>query len=88
MGALTALGWLSAGCLALCAAPQCIKSLRTKQARDLSWAFLLLWFIGEVAGLIYLLPQLLTNYQVTPIVVNYALNCVFVGLILAVKAKE
>jgi len=75
------LGWFSATCLALCALPQTAKSLRTRSAGDISLAFLLMWFFGELSGFVYILP-----YDNWPIIVNYGANCVLVGIILSIKA--
>lgn len=71
------MGWLSATCLGLCALPQVYKSIRNGNSGSISWIFLWLWFVGEVAGLAYVLPKM-----DWPLVANYAANSVMVGVIL------
>jgi uncharacterized protein with PQ loop repeat len=60
--------------LAVCGVPQAWKSYRTKSADDVSWFFLLMWFVGEF-GLLWfaiktgLHPMMILNYVVNLVVV-------------------
>lgn len=80
------LGWLGAALFSRCAVPQCIKTWRTKRADDLSWAFLWMWFWGEVFTFTYVM---VTNSRVgeyqLPLIANYVFNFVLVIYLLAAK---
>ena len=78
---MQAVGWLSAACLAACAFPQTVKTLRTRSAADLSWAFLLLWLSGELLGAVYLWG----DWDRLPIIANYLVNAALIVPIVAVK---
>lgn len=61
------IGTIGAIGLAVCAAPQALECFRTKSSAGLSHTFLLLWTLGEIFTLIYVLattadPILLLNY--------------------------
>lgn len=47
------LGYIGAFCLAACAIPQLVKTVRTRSAVDFDWYFLALWVIGDAAMLAY-----------------------------------
>jgi uncharacterized protein with PQ loop repeat len=72
------IGWIGAICFSICALPQAIKSYRDKTSEGISHAFLLLWLIGEILTLAYVV---LTTVQM-PLIVNYVFNliCLFVIL--------
>ena len=76
-------GWMSAALLATCAMPQVVKTARTGRADDLSWAFLLLWFFGELLGLTYV-----SSSGDLPLVANYGTNALLVGVIVTIKARR
>jgi uncharacterized protein with PQ loop repeat len=74
------IGWVSAIAFAICAAPQAYMSWKDGHAHGLAWAFLMLWYIGELFGLIYVIALL--SY---PLIFNYALNVILVTIILKYK---
>ena len=51
-------------------------------ATDLSWGFVLLWFGGELLGVLYT-----WSIGALPMVVNYAANVLLLIPIIAVKGK-
>jgi uncharacterized protein with PQ loop repeat len=60
------IGIIGAVAFATCAIPQVIQCYRKRSAEGLSWAFLILWGIGEIFTIIYIWPKqdyiLLGNY--------------------------
>ena len=74
------LGWLSALFLGICALPQVLHSIKHKSAEGISTAFIWLWFLGEVFGLMYVFPT-----KDLPLITNYSMNCIFTGIILYYK---
>ena len=77
---LEAIGWISAISLAICSIPQGVKSIQDKHSDGISWLFIILWFIGEVTGLIYVVPL-----AKIPLILNYTVNVVFTSVILYYK---
>lgn len=76
----TLIGFGGAFCTTIAFLPQVIKTWRTKSARDMSWAMLLIFTTGVAMWLIYGL--LLTNWPlIAANVVTLALN----GTILVLK---
>lgn len=65
------IGWVGSICFSICAIPQAYKSVVEKHSIGVSWSFLLLWLVGELCTIIYVLvlPELLV-----PLIVNYILN--------------
>ena len=72
------------GCVLLsyCALPQVIKTWKTKSVGDLSFYFLLVWFLGDLLMGIYILSDIKW-----PLVINYFLNGFFSGYLLFAKWK-
>lgn len=70
------LGWLGSVCLALCAAPQAYKCYKEKSSDGTSLGLLILWTIGEIATLIYILPK-----ADIPLIMNYTANLFFLAVI-------
>ena len=64
------IGWIGGICLAVCALPQAIKSYRTKSSGDLSLSFVLLWLVGELLTVAYIL----TTTMQWPLLINYSIN--------------
>lgn len=77
------IGWVSSSCFMVCALPQVITCIRSGSATGLSWAFLLIWLVGEITGIFYVFPK-----GHLPILVNYAVNAIFILTILSVKVRE
>lgn len=79
-----AIGILGAFCFAVCAVPQAWQCWRDGHARGLSWSFLALWLVGEMATLAYVVIQ-----HADPILlVNYAANLAALLVILRYKFNE
>jgi len=69
-------GWLYSGAFALSALPQSLRSIKEGHSNGVADGTLVLWFIGELAGLVYGfgLGQI-------PIIEDCLVNTVFVGII-------
>ena len=80
------LGFLGSGLLGLCALPEVISSIITKKC-SLGWAFLLLWFFGELFLLIYTIIKNRT-VPLIPLIFNYLLNLLFLSILISIKVKE
>jgi uncharacterized protein with PQ loop repeat len=78
---LDIIGWLGSICFAICALPQAYSSWKHKNSDGISWGFLILWLVGEVLTLTYIL---LTTAQL-PLIANYCLNFVFLVVIIWFK---
>ena len=76
------MGWLGGVLLAACGLPQAIKSYKQKHSYGLSIWFLLMWLLGEVFVLIYVLPK-----WHWPLIFNYSANIVLVLIILYFKLR-
>lgn len=77
-----AIGWIGGFCLAICSLPQVIDCYRRKNADGLSWLFLMLWIVGEVTTLVYIILADLDTWQ---LLFNYTLNLIGLSLILYYK---
>jgi uncharacterized protein with PQ loop repeat len=77
------LGIIGNACLALCAVPQAIKCFKTQKAEGLSFWFLVLWYVGEICTLFYVID--LMNFL---LFMNYFVNVVCLSIIIAVKVKN
>ncbi len=76
------IGWIGSILLAFCGLPQAIESYRTKNSDGLTWGLLLMWFVGEIFTIIYILPK-----WHWPLIFNYTANIVFISIILYYKIK-
>lgn len=76
------LGWLGSICLALCGVPQAVMSYRERHSHGISWGFLVLWAFGELFALAYVYDKL-----DLPLLLNYAVNILIVGVILYFKVR-
>jgi len=74
------LGWLGAACLAVCALPQALNSMKHKNSFGISWMFLTLWMLGEVFTLIYIIPK-----KQWPILFNLLSNIFLISIIIYYK---
>ena len=74
------IGWLGATLLAFCGLPQAWESYKTKNSRGLTWSFILLWFIGEILTLVYVLPR-----ADLPLLFNYSANIIFLVVVIYFK---
>jgi hypothetical protein len=76
------IAFLGSMLLALCAVPELLRTLYDNKCY-LSWAFLLLWFLGEILMLIYSIH--LWNYA---LMMNYIFNTIVVTIMLYIKIKN
>jgi uncharacterized protein with PQ loop repeat len=63
------IGWIGAFTLALCGIPQAMRSYREGHANGVDGTFLVLWTVGEIASLAYVL-----SLGDLPLTVNYLAN--------------
>lgn len=77
---LDIVGWIGSIAFAVCSLPQAWKSFQEKHSDGLSWGFLILWSIGEVFTIIYVLPT--RNY---PLLFNYFCNSTLLAIIIFYK---
>lgn len=76
-------GWLSGILLALCGLPLAYQAWRDGHSRSISNSFLVLWFLGEVFALIYVVSK--SDY---PLIFNYLWNIIFLVVVIRYKLKE
>lgn len=76
------IGWIGSILLAFCGLPQAIESYKTKSSAGLTWGFLLMWFVGEIFTIIYIIPK-----WHWPLLFNYTANVIFLSIILWYKIK-
>lgn len=74
-------GWLSAICFSLCALPEAYSAYRTKKV-GATWGLLILWLVGEILGIIYIVPK-----NDFPILTNYTVNAIVLFYIIYIKLK-
>ncbi len=80
------MGWIGAALFAICALPQAIKTFKTKKADDLSFIFLILWYLGEIFTFFYLIfDDIKNNTYHYPLYVNYIFNILIVTYLLYAK---
>lgn len=72
------IGWVGSVCFSLCALPQVIKCYRQGHAHGLDSTFLWLWFIGEIAMLIYTA----LSFDSLQLLLNYGFNLICLIIIL------
>lgn len=76
------IGWIGSILLAFCGLPQAIESYKTKSSAGLTWGFILMWFVGEILTVIYIIPK-----WHWPLIFNYTANIIFLSVILYFKIK-
>jgi len=76
------IGWIGGMCLSLCGLPQAWQSYKTGHSKGLSVGFITLWAVGEILTLAYIISFDKTTW---PLIVNYAMNIGFVGVIIRYK---
>ena len=74
------IGWIGGTALAFCGVPQAWKSYKDGHSEGLSMGFIILWLVGELFGLAYILPS-----NSLPLYFNYGGNLVLVLVILRYK---
>lgn len=70
------LGWIGALLLAFCGLPQAVESWRTKSSEGVTWGLLVMWGLGEILTLIYVMPKM-----DMPLLFNYSANILFLSVI-------
>lgn len=76
------LGYLGGILLAFCAIPEAYLAWKRKRS-DLSWTFLGMWGIGEVAILIPVIFEIKVGF----LLLNYSLNVILISVICFYKRK-
>lgn len=74
------LGWIGSILLAICGAPEAWKAHKTGKT-ELTWSFLLMWYLGEIFTFIPIIMDLGVSY----LIFNYGLNIFFISVILKYK---
>jgi len=75
------LGWVGATLLAVCATPQACMSLRQRHSDGISMLSLILWGLGDILMLIYVI----LHSASAPLIFNYVANIFLMGIILFFK---
>lgn len=75
-------GWVGSILLAFCGLPQAWESYRTKSSEGLTWSFLIMWGVGEILTVAYIIPK-----WHWPLIFNYTANILFIGIIVYYKIK-
>lgn len=70
------IGYIGSIMLACCGLPQAYHSIKTGKSEGLSLGFLLLWSLGEIFTLIYIIPK-----ADIPLLLNYSCNILFLVII-------
>tara|TARA_R110000868_G_scaffold87240_1_gene244124 strand:+ start:130 stop:402 length:273 start_codon:yes stop_codon:yes gene_type:complete len=70
------IGYIGSICLALCAIPQAWLSYKQGHSQGISIYFLLMWTLGELFTLVYVIPMLNA-----PLILNYSGNVLFLAVI-------
>jgi uncharacterized protein with PQ loop repeat len=76
------IGWIGSILLAFCGLPQAIESYKTKNSNGLTWGFLIMWGVGELFTIIYIIPK-----WHWPLIFNYTANIIFISIIVYYKIK-
>jgi uncharacterized protein with PQ loop repeat len=76
------IGWIGGILLAFCGLPQAIESYKTKNSDGLTWGFLIMWGVGELFTIVYIIPK-----WHWPLIFNYTANIIFISIIVYYKIK-
>lgn len=76
------IGWIGSILLAFCGLPQAWESYKTKSSAGLTWGFLIMWGVGEMFTIVYIIPK-----WHWPLIFNYTANIIFVSIIVYYKIK-
>jgi uncharacterized protein with PQ loop repeat len=76
------IGWVGSILLAFCGLPQAIESFKTKNSDGLTWGFLIMWGVGELFTVVYIIPK-----WHWPLIFNYTANIIFISIIVYYKLK-
>ena len=70
------IGWIGGILLAFCGLPQAIESYKTGKSDGLTWGFLIMWGVGELFTIVYIIPK-----WHWPLIFNYTANIIFISII-------
>jgi len=70
----TIIGWIASFCFMFSGAPAALEALTTKQC-TIPIGTLILWTVGEICAVIYILPR-----KDKPLLANYLVNLVFLSV--------
>lgn len=73
---LSTIGYIGSILLALCGLPQAFMSIRQGHSRGISVLFLIMWTLGEILTLVYIIPK-----SDAPLLINYLSNLIFLAII-------
>lgn len=76
------IGWIGSILLAFCGLPQAVESYKTKNSDGLTWGFLIMWGLGELFTIVYIIPK-----WHWPLIFNYTANIIFISIIVYYKIK-
>lgn len=76
------IGWIGGILLAFCGLPQAVESYKTKNSDGLTWGFLIMWGVGELFTIVYIIPK-----WHWPLIFNYTANIIFISIIVYYKIK-
>jgi uncharacterized protein with PQ loop repeat len=76
------LGWIGSFCLAICGLPLAIEVFKSKNASHVNGLFLLLWTLGEIFTLAYVVYN--RDY---PLILNYLVNLLTLIVVIYYKLK-
>ena len=81
-------GIVGASAFAVCALPQVIKSFKTRSTKDISWGFIVLSIVGNIASFVYIfLCDLKMGYWQYPQFCNYSIALILILVLLTFKIK-
>lgn len=75
-------GWLYSAAFALSALPQAFRSKIDGHSKGVADGTLILWFVGELAGVVYGI-----GLKQLPIIVNCLINTIFVSIIVYYRLR-
>jgi uncharacterized protein with PQ loop repeat len=76
------IGWIGSILLAFCGLPQAWESYKTKSSDGLTWGFLIMWGVGELFTIVYIIPK-----WHWPLIFNYTANIIFISIITYYKVR-
>ena len=76
------IGWIGGILLAFCGLPQAWESWKTGKSDGLTWGFLIMWGIGELFTIVYIIPK-----WHWPLIFNYTAYLIFLSIIVYYKLK-
>lgn len=80
---LNAIGWFGSIMFAICGIPLAYQCYKDGHSKGLSNAFLTMWFLGEVATIIYVIPK-----KDVPLLFNYSINLTCLLVVIYYKFFE